>query len=193
MLRLIISSIFILFHFSIFSQSHEEKISQLKGELRKHEQKIEELSLQIDSVKNIINKEKLKKYEGIGIPSICQGGKMRSDASVYANIIIEIPKGDTIYVLDFLNNGFNYFKVKYKNNLGYLSYNLIESNPDIELLKSNSESKGGINIYGMPIKSSNSGYKQSKSSTKTYHSGPRGGCYYYSNGKKVYVDRSYCK
>jgi len=27
---------------------------------------------------------------------------------------------------------------------------------------------------------------------RTYHRGARGGCYYYSGSRKVYVDRSYC-
>ncbi|MCH5687644.1 hypothetical protein LWM68_27285 [Niabella sp. W65] len=31
-------------------------------------------------------------------------------------------------------------------------------------------------------------------SGRVYHTGPRGGCYYYTaGGNKVYVDRSYCK
>ena len=31
-------------------------------------------------------------------------------------------------------------------------------------------------------------------SGRVYHTGPRGGCYYYTaGGSKVYVDRSYCK
>lgn len=40
---------------------------------------------------------------------------------------------------------------------------------------------------------SSKGISGSKNYGRVYHTGPRGGCYYYSSsGRKVYVDRSYC-
>jgi hypothetical protein len=35
--------------------------------------------------------------------------------------------------------------------------------------------------------------ERKSASAQTYHTGPRGGCYYISGGNKVYVDKSYCK
>lgn len=42
--------------------------------------------------------------------------------------------------------------------------------------------------------SAESGRRGSSSGSRVYHTGPRGGCYYYSSsGRKQYVDRSYCR
>ncbi len=51
-----------------------------------------------------------------------------------------------------------------------------------------SESSGGKTS---PAKKTTNSRKTA--SGRVYHTGPRGGCYYYSaSGSKVYVDRSYC-
>lgn len=54
-------------------------------------------------------------------------------------------------------------------------------------------------IYSTPSpkaksQSSSSGASSGQSSGRTYHLGPKSGCYYYSgSGKKVYVDHSFCR
>lgn len=45
-----------------------------------------------------------------------------------------------------------------------------------------------------PARSSGGGSRRRSGGSRTYHTGPRGGCYYYSaSGRKQYVDRSYCR
>jgi hypothetical protein len=64
---------------------------------------------------------------------------------------------------------------------------------------SNAEAKGKRkkNKKGRSYSTSVSSRKDggnTKYSNLTYHIGERGGCYYYNeNGKKVYVDHSFCK
>lgn len=55
--------------------------------------------------------------------------------------------------------------------------------------RSVSSSRGG----GGPRRSSAGSGSRRSSGSRVYHTGPRGGCYYYnSSGNKQYVDRSYC-
>jgi len=79
---------------------------------------------------------------------------------------------------------------------------IIYSNPKIELIPSkmnerridslskakNILTKPSIQQQQQPI------IEQTQPDTRKYYTGAKGGCYYYSNsGKKVYVDKSYCK
>lgn len=116
----------------------------------KFKEKFDSLNLiikDIDSQMNILNEKKLKangeisqlnqlknKLEleenlnkGIKIAVNSFGGNLRSTPSVEDNLLIKIPKGDTIQIYNWYKEPF--FKASYKGFIGYISSISIDNSP----------------------------------------------------------------
>lgn len=108
-----------------------------------------------------------------------------------AEIVCSINYMDTIGVYtDYFERP--YLKIKYKDQIGYLSLAAVEFNDEVEDFIN---SRNGSTTFKNKSKSSSSRTSSSyRRQNRTYFNGPRGGCYYIdSNGKKIYVDKSLCK
>lgn len=82
----------------------------------------------------------------------------------------------------YSDNTWEYANAAPKEKLSTISYNY----------GSTSESGGSSASGAGSVKKTTSARKPA--SARVYHTGPRGGCYYYTaGGSKVYVDRSYCR
>lgn len=174
--------ILIFFSINIYSQNIESleselnKLTQFKDSLEntlnKTKSEIKEIEFQIEEIKlKTINKDKF----------ICNSittinSKLKSEPK-YNGVIIElIPQKENIKVLEYSGN--NYWKILYKNKIGYLNEVLIKETKQMVLIKKS---------YNKHSKSTRSNYKPSG---KVIHTGPRGGQYYInSNGNKTYIKR----
>ncbi|HLO45820.1 MAG TPA: hypothetical protein VK175_15885 [Leadbetterella sp.] len=119
----------------------------------------------------------------------------------FANIGF-IKPGTEIFILDYIesNSYSKFFKVRFNNQIGYISTASFENTPNANLIDilsktSNQSSSENKNLYVQPysstsIKSYYPSTSRESSSGKTIHTGPRGGRYYInSNGNKTYVKR----
>ncbi len=105
--------------------------------------------------------------------------KLREQPRALADVLMIIPNSTQVEVISY--EGDNYYKIKYKEKVGYVNEVFLLKNEMVKSLKNQSTSS----------------YSQTKStrkaSSRKYIRGPRGGCYYWnSSGNKTYVDRSLC-
>ncbi len=147
---------------------------------------IDDLRSQKEAIPQQINKLELDKLNlQIGeviaeTVTSTSGGILRASPSASSKMISKIPGN---YIIKIYNSYKQpYFKIKYKEQIGYLSYGSIELNPTLEIIIKNNKKT--------QIRKIDSKYRSSR---RTYRRGPRGGCYYInSNGNKTYVARSIC-
>lgn len=125
------------------------------------------------------------------------------EPSALANIGFINP-GTDIFILDYVksNSYSKYVKVRFNNQIGYISSVSFENTPNAKILndlikvKTNSQSLSedeSVDISpssGTYIKSNLYNNSRESSSGKTIHTGPRDGRYYInSNGNKTYIKR----
>ena len=176
-----------------FAQENVEtnKIESLKKEIEQHEQAIISINKSIDSLKLIVTKKKYEALDGKGFPcEVFMEGKLKDEPTVFGKEIMTIPSGKEVMIIEYIAKSNGYFKVLFEDKIGYLNDLYLKSFPEKEELKKiGKEFQSKNKATEKPSKS----YTKPKKNYTTYHSGPRGGCYYYnSSGHKQYVDRSYC-
>jgi len=108
-----------------------------------------------------------------------------SQAKKGANKILDLKKGKTISVTTRDNE---FFQIKYKDVIGYvIESDILPTKTQHPIRKALSEIANSTNYT--PTNTTT----KTKSTGRTYYSGPKGGCYYINSaGKKTYVDHSYC-
>lgn len=123
-----------------------------------------------------------------------KGTKLKKEASLFSDIITIFNEDKEVIVLDYKDE---HFQVCQGNLCGYINEVWITKNDLISELKKSKETERknigntNNNLYSHKTTLSNS--KSNNTSSRTYYSGPRGGCYYInSNGNKTYVSRSLC-
>lgn len=135
-------------------------------------------------------RKKFEALDGKGFScEIFMDGNLKKEPTVYGKVITKISSGNQVMVIEYVTNSNGYFKVLYEDKLGYLNDLYLKSFPEKDELKK----------IGKPYVDKNKSSKKSetsvlpKSNSRSYYTGPRGGCYYYNgSGKKQYVSRSYC-
>lgn len=183
--------------FSLYGQvSQEDKIKQIEKEIEFYRIKIMNLQDSIDSIRVVINKQKLdsiKKEGGIVCTLSSTKAKLRDKPDLLGKEIFIIPSYSEIQIIEYVL-GTEYFKILYKEKVGYINEVYLSSNCNAEVLKSdNPTNKGSKKDTIKKSINTNNSTKLPKKSTTQYYRGSRGGCYYYnSSGNKQYVDRSYC-
>lgn len=190
--------LFTCISFTLYGQvSNEEKIKQIKKEIESYHVKIENLQDSVDSIKVVINKQKLDSIKEKG-GVVCNlsssmSAKLRDKPDLLGKEIFIVPSSSEIQIIEYIKDT-EYFKVLYKEKVGYVNEVYLSKNCNVEVLKSdiiiNDVDKK--NSIKKPVNTSTSNTLPKKSTTQ-YYRGSRGGCYYYnSSGNKQYVDRSYC-
>jgi len=142
------------------------------------------LILPIEGIRNIKHRKwiimGLVPFWLISIGSLSQSlkaheDKIKEEDSMHAKTIEDSTKTDTTYIKEQPADTLKTAEQK----------DTINKNPTA----TESEPK---QVEAAPAKAPTTNY--SNSSGRQYHTGKKGGCYYYSNsGKKVYVDHSYCR
>ncbi|WP_462248112.1 SH3 domain-containing protein [Ekhidna sp.] len=195
--RLFIFLVSLSVHFFIYSQSIEEikvekdSISLLIKDL---EDSLRKLRVKHDMLKNTIAKSELDsimKNSTQVQSSKSIEGKLRAGVNPQSRVLLTIPKNSSIQLLGYSNG---YFQVIYQSKKGYLNELYVASSEEVDKFKkAHSESNYKFDLQTPNNSNSTLRNHNKKSLSRTYHRGPRGGCYYYSKtGKKVYVDRNLC-
>ncbi len=160
----------------------EEEKNKLKFEITKLNDSLRKINVQIALLKT--KRDSLKKNSFTFKAFAINGAKLRNGPNVNAEIL-RIFKEDIEIVIFGYNYEEEYFKVCIDSLCGYMSELWVKKNAQIYNLIN---SRGSNQKY---FKQSN--FKNRKKQLRTYHKGPRGGCYYInSNGNKTYVSRSLC-
>ncbi|MFA9195663.1 hypothetical protein AAGV33_14720 [Flavobacterium sp. FBOR7N2.3] len=160
---------------------------------------LNKIELKIAELKSEKVKEKIKDSSVTTL--IRKGAKLKKEASLFSEIITIFNEDKKGIILDYNNE---YFQVCQGNLCGYIHEGWIIQNDLISELKKVKETerknigKTNNNLYSQKAlsntKSNNNQFKEKRQqNSRTYYSGPRGGCYYInSNGNKTYVSRSLC-
>jgi hypothetical protein len=103
--------------------------------------------------------------------------------NLFSETLKRIRNGDSVRVLSY--NGDDFFKVRYKDEEGYVSTKVLQLDKNALTI---------VNNYNASQRNSRPAYEGSSnyrsSPSRTIHTGPRGGKYYINkNGKKTYVKK----
>lgn len=193
----------------VYSQTNVEtkEIVELKKQKKRVELTIKSLTDSINKIELKIahlNSEKiLEKIKDSSLTTMVRkGAKLKKEASLLSDIITIFNDDKEVIVLDYKNE---YFQICQDNLCGYINEVWIIKNDLISELKKSKETERknigntNNNLYSHKTalsnsKSNNTSFKEkTHKNSRTYYSGPRGGCYYInSNGNKTYVSRSLC-
>lgn len=200
----------LVFLITTLSYSQTDVDTKETIELKKQKKRVE---LTIKSLNDSLNKIELKlvelnsvkileKVKDSSLTTIVRKGtKLKKEASLLSDIITTFNEDKKVIILDYKDE---YFQVCQDNLCGYIHELWITQNDLISELKKVKETenknigKTNNNLYSHKTlsntKSNNNQFKgKSQQNSRTYYSGPRGGCYYInSNGNKTYVSRSLC-
>ena len=182
----------ILFFFGLIVSSQSSQIDRL-------ETKKSEFLIEINSLKDSVNKIEneiavFRKVEFEGSVSSGTlvlysnlGAPLRREPNVISKLISELPANTELIIEG--SEGI-YYRVNTIYGKGFISRNVVKTAPS----GNNSTANTLINTNKTTTKSSSTYTpRKSYSSSRTYYTGPRGGCYYInSNGNKSYVDRNKC-
>lgn len=185
----------------VYSQTDVETkgIVELKMQKKRVELTIKGLTDSLNKIELKIaqlNSEKiLGKIKDSSLTTLVRKGtKLKKEASLFSDIITIFNEDKEVIVLDYKDE---HFQVCQGNLCGYINEVWITKNDLISELKKSKETERkkigntNNNLYSHKTTLSNS--KSNNTSSRTYYSGPRGGCYYInSNGNKTYVSRSLC-
>ena len=185
----------------VYSQTDVETkgIVELKKQKKRVELTIKGLTESLNKIELKIaqlNSEKiLEKIKDSSLTTLVRKGtKLKKEASLFSDIITIFNEDKEVIVLDYKDE---HFQVCQGNLCGYINEVWITKNDLISELKKSKETERknigntNNNLYSHKTTLSNS--KSNNTSSRTYYSGPRGGCYYInSNGNKTYVSRSLC-
>jgi hypothetical protein len=153
----------------------------LKAILREYERERNDLNGKIDEIKIEIQKalEPPVPEGGFKVTCVSSSGYLMKEPEYSSKIVSKIPLHATLIIKNRkLYNG--YFQAEYGESSGYVHQSAIKFYNETDALVS-------------PTKSSSTPKSTSSSPSRTYHTGPKGGCYYVNSaGNKVYVDKSYC-
>jgi hypothetical protein len=111
-------------------------------------------------------------------------------------MIVKVPSEAFVALSpDYYYDG--YLKAAYLNHEGYIYEVVLHRSGDLDAmvarLAKNPASRPKNDKQNSLYDSKSERRTTTKSYPRTYHTGPRGGCYYISSsGSKVYVDRSLC-
>lgn len=139
----------------------------------------------------------------IGLPLISTNKKHREEISLYQDKDFKaffneytyeshwgIEKERKLTILSSYNNSFELDSLHHYNPRTMTKVEIQQELEREARIDSLSKVKTPIKL---PIQKQQT-IEQTQPETRKYYTGAKGGCYYYSNsGKKVYVDRSYCK
>jgi hypothetical protein len=126
----------------------------------------------------------------------CKGGWLITKPSVEGDMIVQVPSGAPVALSpDYYYDG--YLQASYLNQEGYIYGVVLHHSAELDAmvarLSRNPASRPKNNQQNSLYNSNSERRTTTKSYSRTYYTGPRGGCYYLSpSGKKVYVDRSLC-
>lgn len=147
-------------------------------------EQISELDKEIDAIEGKIDVLNSKELASGGARIVVNDASAKLWDKMYSiNTAAEIKVGDVLTVVEEVDEDF--YKVMFNDVVGYIHkrYVIIESEYELKTDDEEAESDS---------KATNQSHKYS--STRTYYTGSRGGCYYItSSGNKEYVSKDHCK
>lgn len=183
-------------------QTKADSLHQVLLQLQEEKQRIDDerkkIELQISKVEDQIQiLAEQKAYKDGKLWVKCKGGWLISKPSpTDGDMIVQVPTGASIALSpDYYFDG--YLKASYVNHEGYIYNRVLHGSPELDAmvarLAKNPATKPASTQQNSLYNSNSERRTTTKSYSRTYYTGPRGGCYYLSgSGKKVYVDRSLC-
>jgi len=193
-----VNLVLILVFLSTFCFSQNISELEIQNELLKSQKNT--LLNKIDGIRKEINTidNKIKQIDSkIFIQSfkknavkfkIKRDGNLYEESSRLSKIIANPKSKKEIYIIEYDDKHQIYFKAIYNDKLGYIKVENVKLSRSNKKLIPKKKSSSHSNI-----KSSSLTPSKSRSYSRTYYRGPRGGCYYInSNGNKSYVSRSMC-
>ena len=99
------------------------------------------------------------------------------------------PRADILVIARYKS----FYKIIYEESYGFIMDSFVEDNNKLYHLEITKSTSGTKNKSEQPSTLKRRSTTTKRTTVRSYHRGPRGGCYYYSStGKKVYVSRSLC-
>lgn len=165
-----------------------DSLTNVKNDLNRQLAEVSSELKNIDEKIALIQLDSIKQTAITGYTKKTLSGNLRKGIMPGSALVTVIPTNSKIQIIGYSDA---YFKVIYKNQVGYLNEIFVQNSDEIESYKKVFEDSGTKFKTSSPTSTKHTSYTPKTS--KTYYKGPRGGCYYYSSsGKKVYVDRGLC-
>lgn len=169
-------------------------LEQLKRSLEEETQQVEHQISEVQDELQLLAEKRAYKDGKLWIK--CKGGWLISKPSpTEGDMIVKVPSGASVALSpDYYYDG--YLKASYANHEGYIYSAVLHSSPELDAMVARLAKHPATkpaSTQQNSLYNSNQRRTTTKSYSRTYYTGPRGGCYYLSSsGKKVYVDRSLC-
>lgn len=133
---------------------------------------------------------------GQSVSVISEKANLRGTPSQTGKVVSEVSQGESY---ELIKQKGPWFLVQTQDYVGWLHGNTIRINGTIQTLGDVGQSPPSDFVPSTPKPRPTPNYSRPApvysppSSTRSYITGPRGGCYYYTaSGRKQYVDRSLC-
>lgn len=183
---LLIALLCLLLEVQCYGQNKSDSILLRIETLNRQKDSLNSAIISIDQeIKTLFEKlqsAKDQEYRGELTVSTEENASLRKSPSPLSDKIINLKNGDTVKALTYENG---YYKVLYGEYIGYIS--------EIFIRKENRSINSPSSKTTTTRTTDFSSKTTRKKTSRIYHKGPRGGCFYYnSSGNKTYVDRKLC-